>query len=130
MLIYRALKPAADWLTYDLMRLARGTHLGDAANFFLYDTAKIFLLLVSVIYGVTLIRQAFTPQRVRRALSGKREGIGNVLAAALGVVTPFCSCSACPLFIGFVVMFLILPPYVNAFITSSTTPFHPFPIFL
>jgi len=121
-LVYRGLKPAADWLTYDLMRLSEKTHLGSAVNFFLYDTVKIFLLLVTVIYGVTLIRQSFSPQRVRRALGGKREGIGNVMAAGLGVVTPFCSCSACPLFIGFVesgiplgvtFSFLISSPLVN-----------------
>lgn len=121
-LVYRGLKPAAGWLTYDLMRFAPKTHLGDAVNFFLYDTAKIFLLLVTVIYAVTLIRQSFSPQRVRRALGGKREGIGNVMAAGLGVVTPFCSCSACPLFIGFVesgiplgvtFSFLISSPLVN-----------------
>jgi uncharacterized membrane protein YraQ (UPF0718 family) len=121
-LVYRALKPVADWLTYDLMRLTAKTHLGDAVNFFIYDTAKIFLLLVTVIYGVTLIRQSFSPQRVRRALGGRREGIGNVMAAGLGVVTPFCSCSACPLFIGFVesgiplgvtFSFLIASPLIN-----------------
>ena len=120
--VYRGLKPAADWVSYDLMHLARGTHLADAANFFLYDTAKIFLLLVTVIYGVTLIRQSFSPQRVRRALGGKREGIGNIMAAGLGVVTPFCSCSACPLFIGFIesgiplgvtFSFLVSSPLVN-----------------
>ena len=112
----------ADWLTYRLLHLARGTHLGDAANFFVYDTAKITLLLVCVIYTVTLIRQSFSPQRVRKALSGRREGVGNVMAAGLGVVTPFCSCSACPLFIGFVesgiplgvtFSFLISSPLVN-----------------
>ena len=121
-LVYRALKPVADWLTYDLMRLTAKTHLGDAINFFIYDTAKIFLLLITVIYAVTLIRQSFSPQRVRRALGGKREGIGNVMAAGLGVVTPFCSCSACPLFIGFVesgiplgvtFSFLIASPLIN-----------------
>ena len=121
-LVYRALQPVADWLTYDLMRLTPKTHLGDAANFFLYDTAKIFLLLTTIIYAVTLLRQSFSPQRVRRALSGRREGVGNVMAAALGVVTPFCSCSACPLFIGFVesgiplgvtFSFLISSPLVN-----------------
>ena len=119
---YRVLKPAADWLTYDLMRLAPKTHLGDATNFFLYDTAKIFLLLTTIIYAVTLLRQSFSPQRVRRALGGRREGIGNIMAAGLGVVTPFCSCSACPLFIGFIesgiplgvtFSFLISSPLVN-----------------
>ncbi len=121
-LLYRVLQPAADWLTYHLMRLAPKTRLGDATNFFLYDTAKIFLLLITVIYTVTLIRQSFSPQRVRRALGGRREGIGNIMAAGLGVVTPFCSCSACPLFIGFVesgiplgvtFSFLISSPLVN-----------------
>ena len=121
-LVYRALQPVADWLTYDLMRLTPKTHLGDAANFFVYDTAKIFLLLTTIIYAVTLLRQSFSPQRVRRALGGRREGVGNVMAAALGVVTPFCSCSACPLFIGFVesgiplgvtFSFLISSPLVN-----------------
>jgi uncharacterized membrane protein YraQ (UPF0718 family) len=121
-LVYRSLKPAADWLTYGLLHLVRGTHLGDAANFFVYDIAKIMLLLTTVIYAVTLIRQFFSPQRVRRALGGRREGIGNVMAAGLGVVTPFCSCSACPLFIGFVesgiplgvtFSFLISSPLVN-----------------
>ena len=121
-LVYRALKPTADWLTFELLHLTPKTHLGEAVNFFLYDTAKIFLLLVTVIYGVTLIRQSFSPQRVRRALGGKREGIGNIMAAGLGVVTPFCSCSACPLFIGFIesgiplgvtFSFLISSPLVN-----------------
>jgi len=104
------------------MHLARGTHLAESANFLVYDTAKIFLLLVTVIYSLTLLRQSFTPQRVRRALSGRRQGVGNLMAAGLGVVTPFCSCSACPLFIGFVesgiplgatFTFLIASPLVN-----------------
>jgi hypothetical protein len=121
-LVYRSLQPAADWLTYGLLRLAPKTRLGDAANFFVYDTVKIALLLVCVIYTVTLIRQSFSPQRVRKALTGRREGVGNVMAAGLGVVTPFCSCSACPLFIGFVesgvplgvtFSFLISSPLVN-----------------
>jgi uncharacterized membrane protein YraQ (UPF0718 family) len=120
--VYRSLQPAADWLTYSTLHLVRGTHLADAANFFVYDTVKIALLLVCVIYTVTLIRQSFSPQRVRKALSGKREGVGNLMAAGLGVVTPFCSCSACPLFIGFVeagiplgvtFSFLISSPLVN-----------------
>ncbi len=121
-LVYRSLKPAADWLAYDVMGLTQGTHLADAVDFFVYDTAKIFLLLTTIIYAVTLLRQSFSPQRVRGALGGRREGIGNVMAAGLGVVTPFCSCSACPLFIGFVesgiplgvtFSFLISSPLVN-----------------
>jgi hypothetical protein len=121
-LIYRLLKPGAETLVFSLLGFTPKTHLGEAVNFFVYDTAKIFLLLVTVIYLVTLIRQSFSPNRVRRLLGGKREGIGNVLAAGLGVVTPFCSCSACPLFIGFVesgiplgvtFSFLISSPLVN-----------------
>ena len=116
------LQQGVDWLTYQAFHLIKGTHLAAAVNFFIYDTIKIFLLLVTVIYCVTLIRQSFSPQRVRRALGGKKEGIGNIMAAGLGVVTPFCSCSACPLFIGFVesgiplgvtFSFLIASPLIN-----------------
>jgi len=116
------LERGVGWLVYRRLGLTQGAHLAEAVNFFLYDTVKILLLLVTVIYLVTLIRQSFSPQRVRRALSGRREGVGNVMAAALGVVTPFCSCSACPLFIGFVesgiplgvtFSFLISSPLVN-----------------
>jgi uncharacterized membrane protein YraQ (UPF0718 family) len=120
--VYRQLLPVADWITYDLAGLSAKTRLGSAINFFLYDTAKIFLLLTTIIYVITLIRQSFSPARVRRALGGKREGLGNLFAAGLGVVTPFCSCSACPLFIGFIesgiplgvtFSFLIASPLVN-----------------
>jgi uncharacterized membrane protein YraQ (UPF0718 family) len=116
------LKQGVDWLTGRVMGLEAGTHLADAVNFFIYDTIKILLLLVTVIYLITMIRQSFSPQRVRRALSGKREGVGNIMAAGLGVVTPFCSCSACPLFLGFIesgiplgvtFSFLISSPLVN-----------------
>jgi uncharacterized membrane protein YraQ (UPF0718 family) len=116
------LKQWVDWLTGRVLGLEAGTRLAEAVNFFLYDTIKILLLLVTVIYLVTMIRQSFSPQRVRRALSGKREGVGNLMAAGLGVVTPFCSCSACPLFIGFIesgiplgvtFSFLISSPLVN-----------------
>lgn len=122
MFVYRVLKPAAEALTFSLLGLTPKTHLGEAINFFVYDSAKIFLLLVTIIYTVTLIRQSFSPTRVRKVLGGRREGIGNVLAAGLGVVTPFCSCSACPLFLGFVesgiplgvtFSFLIASPLVN-----------------
>lgn len=112
----------ADWLTYDLIGLAHGSHLGEAVAFFLYDVPKILLLLAGMIFLVTLLRSFFSPERTRQLLGGKRQGIGNVLAAGLGVVTPFCSCSAVPLFIGFVetgiplgvtFSFLIATPMVN-----------------
>ena len=112
----------ADWLTYALIGLAPGSHLGDAVAFFLYDVPKILLLLSGMIFVVSTLRTFFSVERTRQLLGGKRQGIGNVLAALLGVVTPFCSCSAVPLFIGFVesgiplgvtFSFLIATPMVN-----------------
>lgn len=112
----------ADYVTFGLIGLKPGTHLGEAINFFLYDTLKIFLLLAVIIYVVAIIRSQFPPEKTKQILSHKREYIGNVLAALLGVVTPFCSCSAVPLFIGFVesgvplgvtFSFLISSPMVN-----------------
>ena len=96
------LKQSADYITFDLLGLIPGTRPGEALNFFLYDTAKIFLLLTTIIYAVAIIRTSFPPEKTKQILSHKREYVGNVLAALLGVVTPFCSCSAVPLFIGFV----------------------------
>jgi uncharacterized membrane protein YraQ (UPF0718 family) len=96
--------------------------LGKAVEFFLFETPKVMLLLTAVVFGVGVVRSFFTPERTRRILSGRREFAGNVLAALLGVVTPFCSCSAVPLFIGFVTTgvplgvtfsFLISAPMVN-----------------
>ena len=116
------LKQIADYITFDLLKLTPGTHLGEALDFFLYDTAKIFLLLTTIIYVVAIIRTSFPPEKTKRMLSHKREYVGNVLAALLGIVTPFCSCSAVPLFIGFVesgvplgvtFSFLISSPMVN-----------------
>ena len=116
------LKQTADYITFTLMGLTPGTHTGEAVNFFLYDTTKIFLLLSTIIYVVAIIRTSFPPEKTRRMLSHKREYVGNILAALLGIVTPFCSCSAVPLFIGFVesgvplgvtFSFLISSPMVN-----------------
>lgn len=120
--IYFQLYDLAAWLTYGLFRIARGTHLGNAVSFFLYDVPKVFMLLVLVVFGVGILRSFFTPERTREILAGKRELAGNGLAALLGVATPFCSCSAVPLFIGFVesgipigvtFAFLISAPMVN-----------------
>jgi uncharacterized membrane protein YraQ (UPF0718 family) len=120
--LYGALAPLSSWLTYGLLGIAPGTHLGEAVAFFLLDVPKIFLLLVLVVFGVGLVRSYFTPERTRNILAGKRETLGDVLAALLGIVTPFCSCSAVPLFIGFVesgipigvtFAFLISAPMVN-----------------
>ena len=121
-LVWQQLQALADWLTYDLIGLLPETHLGESINFFLYDVPKILMLLAGMIFLVTFIRSFFSPERTRAALGGRREGIGNVLAAGLGVLTPFCSCSAVPLFIGFVesgiplgvtFSFLIATPVVN-----------------
>ncbi len=99
---YSVVQPLADWLAYDLIRFEHGSPLGESVAFFLYDVPKILLLLSGMIFVITVIQSFFSPERTRAFLSGKREGVGNVLAAALGIVTPFCSCSAVPLFIGFV----------------------------
>ncbi|OGW38742.1 MAG: hypothetical protein A2X58_00885 [Nitrospirae bacterium GWC2_56_14] len=115
-------KPFADYLVFDIFGLSPGSHLGDALNFFVYDTLKIFFLLTVIIFFVAIIRSWFPPEKTKRILSHKREYVGNVIAAFLGIVTPFCSCSAVPLFIGFVesgvplgvtFSFLVSSPMVN-----------------
>src|SRR5512140_3674005 len=116
------LKLFADYLVFTLIGLVPGTRAGEALDFFIYDTLKIFLLLAAIIFVVAVIRSSFPPERTKRLLSHKREYVGNVLAAMLGIITPFCSCSAVPLFIGFVesgiplgvtFSFLISSPLVN-----------------
>lgn len=119
---YNVIQPLADGITYDVLRLPRSSHLGEAVAFFLYDVPKIILLLGGMIFLITVLRSFVSVERTRSLLGGKREGVGNLLAAGLGVVTPFCSCSAVPLFIGFVeagiplgvtFSFLIAAPLVN-----------------
>ena len=116
------LKDLASYITFNILKLEQGSGLADALTFFIYDTIKIFLLLVVIIFIVSVIRSYFPPDKTKRILSHKKAFIGNVLAALLGVVTPFCSCSAVPLFIGFVeagvplgvtFSFLISSPMVN-----------------
>jgi hypothetical protein len=92
----------ADFIVYRLLQLDPQALLATSLHFFIYDTLKIFTLLATIIFAVAIIRSYFPPERTRRILAHKREYVGNVLAALLGVVTPFCSCSAVPLFIGFV----------------------------
>ena len=105
-----------------LFRIAHGTHLGESVAFFFLDIPKVFMLLLLIVWAVGVIRSFFTPERTRAILAGKREFLGHGLAGALGVVTPFCSCSAVPLFIGFMeagiplgvtFSFLITAPMVN-----------------
>lgn len=121
-IVWQSLPGLADWLTYDVIGLAAGSHLGESVAFFLYDVPKILLLLAGMIFVVSTVRTFFSVERTRQLLGGKRQGVGNVLAALLGVVTPFCSCSAVPLFVGFVesgiplgvtFSFLIATPMVN-----------------
>ncbi len=120
--VYAALGPAAGWLAHGLMRLDPASPLGSAVAFFLFEAPKVLMLLVLVVFAVGVVRSYFTPARTRALLAGRREATGNVVAAALGTVTPFCSCSAVPLFIGFVaagvplgvtLSFLIAAPMVN-----------------
>ncbi len=116
------LKQFAAYVVFSLLGLEPGTHLGDAVNFFIYDTVKVFFLLTVIIFLVAMIRSYFPPERTRRILSRKRQYLGNGLAGLLGIVTPFCSCSAVPLFIGFVesgvplgvtFSFLVSSPMIN-----------------
>lgn len=120
--VYLHLPAWADWLTFDLLLLEPGSPLGEAVRFFIYDTPKVLLLLTLVVYGMGVLHTFFSPERTRSLLAGRRTILGNVSAAALGVVTPFCSCSAVPLFIGFLTAgvplgvtfsFLIAAPMVN-----------------
>ena len=119
--LYSQLAPLSDWAVRQLP-IEPLSHLGQALAFFIYDTPKVLMLLTLVVFAMGIIRSFFSPDRTRALLAGRREGVGNGLAALLGVVTPFCSCSAVPLFIGFVsagvplgvtFSFLIAAPMVN-----------------
>jgi uncharacterized protein len=116
------IKPIIDWLVYDILKMRSGIHFSEALNFFLYDTIKIFFLLTVIIFTVAIIRTFFSPEKTRAILSHKRSVLGNVLAALLGIATPFCSCSAVPLFLGFLeagvplgvtFSFLVASPMIN-----------------
>ena len=124
-IVYRNLPAFADQATQvmsKLMGFQVTGRLGSAVSFFIFEAPKVLLLLVLVVYGVGVVRSFFTPERTRNLLAGRRESVGNVLASMLGIVTPFCSCSAVPLFLGFVTTgvplgvtfsFLIAAPMVN-----------------
>lgn len=116
------LKSFADHVVYQIAGFPHESKFGEVLDFFIYDTLKIFLLLATIIFVVAIIRSSFPPEKTKRLLSHRREFVGNVLAALLGIVTPFCSCSAVPLFIGFIesgvplgvtFSFLISSPMVN-----------------
>jgi uncharacterized membrane protein YraQ (UPF0718 family) len=119
--VYSQLVPFSQWVVASIP-VAADSHMGEAINFFAYDTPKVLMLLTLVVFAMGVVRSFFSPEKTRTLLAGKREGIGNVLAAGLGVLTPFCSCSAVPMFIGFVsagvplgvtFSFLISAPMVN-----------------
>ncbi|NMG16876.1 permease [Aromatoleum bremense] len=119
--LYSHLTEIADALVAAL-GLSRATHFGEAVHFFLYDTPKVLLLLTGIVFLMGVVQTFFAPERTRALLSGRRLGVGNAMAASLGIVTPFCSCSAVPLFIGFLsagvplgvtFSFLIAAPMVN-----------------
>lgn len=119
---YNLIQPIANWVTFELIGMERNSHIGESLAFFFYDVPKVLLLLTGMIFLISLLQSFFSPERARELLGGKREGFGNVLAAMLGIVTPFCSCSAVPLFIGFVrsgvplgvtFSFLIAAPTIN-----------------
>jgi len=121
-LIYHYLQPLTDWLIDSVLGMTKGAHLTEALRFFIFEFPKVMLLLTLIIFFVGIIRTFFTPERTRKALEGKKTFTGNVMAAALGIVTPFCSCSAIPLFLGFVesgvplgvtFSFLISSPMIN-----------------
>lgn len=116
------IKPVIDWLVYNIFKMRQGDLFSGALNFFLYDTVKIFLLLTVIIFIVSFIRAFFSPEKTRAILSHKHKYTGHVLSALLGIVTPFCSCSAVPLFLGFVeagvplgvtFSFLVASPMIN-----------------
>jgi uncharacterized membrane protein YraQ (UPF0718 family) len=121
-IVYNNLQPIADWLTYTLLGLSHESQIGAALNFFIYDVPKILLLLSGMIFLITLLQTFLDPAKVRAAVEKRGEGVGNVLAALFGALTPFCSCSSVPLFIGFVqagiplgitFSFLITSPIMN-----------------
>lgn len=119
--LYSQLVPFSEWVV-SLLPIERKSHFGEAIQFFVYDTPKVLLLLTLVVFAMGVVRSFFSPEKTRAMLAGRAEGVGNIAAAGLGILTPFCSCSAVPLFIGFVsagvplgvtFSFLIAAPMVN-----------------
>jgi uncharacterized membrane protein YraQ (UPF0718 family) len=120
--VYVNLQPLTDWLIDSVLAMTKGTHLTEALRFFIFEFPKVLMLLVLIIFFVGILRSYFTAERTRKALEGKSTFMGNIMAAMLGIVTPFCSCSAIPLFLGFVesgvplgvtFSFLIAAPMIN-----------------
>ena len=112
----------ADWMAYDLFRLTPGSNLGEAVHFFIEDVTKIFFLLTLIVFAIGFFRSMLTPERVRKVVAGRSRAVSYPMAVGLGAVTPFCSCSSVPLFIGFLeagiplgvtMAFLIASPMIN-----------------
>jgi len=121
-LIYHYLEPVTDWFVFTALGMTKENHFAKALWFFIFEFPKVMLLLTLIIFIVGIIRTYFTPESTRKALAGKKTFTGNVMASSLGIVTPFCSCSAIPLFLGFVesgiplgitFSFLIAAPMIN-----------------
>ncbi|MDA8123735.1 MAG: permease [Deltaproteobacteria bacterium] len=121
-LLYLYLEEGVDWLVYSLLALDRKSPFTEALRFFIFEVPKVLMLLVAIVFVVGIIRSYFSPEKTRKALEGKPLFLGNVMASTLGIVTPFCSCSAIPLFIGFMesgiplgvtFSFLIAAPMIN-----------------
>ena len=121
-MIYANLQPVTDWLVDSVLGMTKGSHLTEALRFFIFEFPKVLMLLVLIIFFVGILRSFFTAERTRKALEGKSTFVGNIMASMLGIVTPFCSCSAIPLFLGFVesgvplgvtFSFLIAAPMIN-----------------
>lgn len=121
-LVYKNLENFANWIVYSLFKMTEGEHLAEAIRFFVFEFPKVMLLLTFIIFFVGIIRTFFTPERTRKMLEGRKTFTGNLMASSLGIVTPFCSCSAIPLFLGFVesgiplgvtFSFLIAAPMIN-----------------
>ena len=121
-ILYHFLQPVTDWFIDDFSGLTQGSRLTESIRFFIFEFPKVLLLLILIIFFVGIVRTFFTPERTRKTLEGKTQFTGNILASLLGIVTPFCSCSAIPLFLGFVesgvplgvtFSFLIAAPMIN-----------------
>jgi uncharacterized membrane protein YraQ (UPF0718 family) len=120
--VYVVLEPAVHAFVFDILKLDPSSRMAEALRFFLYDFPKVMILLTVIVFFVGVIRSFFTPEKTRKVLEGKPLFAGNIMASLLGVVTPFCSCSAVPLFLGFVeagiplgvtLSFLIAAPMIN-----------------
>jgi len=121
-MVYTNLQPVTDWSVDTVLGMVKGSHLTEALRFFIFEFPKVLMLLVLIIFFVGILRSYFTAERTRKALEGKSTFMGNIMASVLGIVTPFCSCSAIPLFLGFVesgvplgvtFSFLVAAPMIN-----------------